>query len=383
MAGRRVCRSGLSSWRAVDATLVGRAVAAAVAVATEQGLRLADAIPVGTGSNAIVHLRPSPIVARVMCGTVVLHPDPHAWLTREIDVGAFLAERTTSVVAPTTEIDPGPYLSGDQWMSFWEYVEVRKAPLEALDIGRALRTLHDALAEYRGPLPPRSAVLDEIDWLLNALSGDDGVSQLSAERDRLAEAILEHEHATDQQPLHGDASFSNLLATSRGPRWNDLEDVCVSARSNGTSRASCPMRGPCTAMPSALRCSRRMDANATRPRSSESIRCTRCTEPSGVGIAGAPLVAVETPSVSAQRRTGRPKATRSTNNRRRPTLPGPCGPSTIGAEGLNCSVRNGKRCFPLAMTTGISRDHALPEALQNRTAPQRYRKKKTVKPSDH
>jgi hypothetical protein len=39
-------------------------------------------------------------------------------------------------------------------------------------------------------------------------------------------------------------------------------------------------------------------------------------------------------------------------NRRRPTLPGPCEPSTIGAEGLNCSVRNGKRCFPLAMATG-------------------------------
>src|SRR3954452_17316752 len=38
-------------------------------------------------------------------------------------------------------------------------------------------------------------------------------------------------------------------------------------------------------------------------------------------------------------------------NRRRPTLPGPCGPSTIGAEGLNFSVRNGKRCFPLAIAT--------------------------------
>ena len=61
-------------------------------------------------------------------------------------------------------------------------------------------------------------------------------------------------------------------------------------------------------------------------------------------------------------------------HRRRPTLPGPCGPSTIGAEGLNCSVRNGKRCFPLAMTTGILRDHALPEALQNRTAPHRTSK---------
>src|SRR5665213_2859456 len=44
-------------------------------------------------------------------------------------------------------------------------------------------------------------------------------------------------------------------------------------------------------------------------------------------------------------------------NRRRPTLPGPCGPSTIGAEGLNCSVRNGKRCFPLAIATGNGGDH--------------------------
>jgi hypothetical protein len=213
----------------VNASVVGRAVAAAVAVATEQGLPVADATPVGTGSNVIVHMRPSPVVARVMCGTVVLHPDPRAWLTREIDVGAFLAERITSVVAPTKEIDPGPYVSENRWMSFWEHVEVRKTPLAAMAIGQALRALHDALAEYRGPLPPRSAVLHEIDWLLNALSGDDGVSELAAERDRLAEVILEHEHAADRQPLHGDASLSNLLATSSGPRWNDLEDVCVGA----------------------------------------------------------------------------------------------------------------------------------------------------------
>ena len=91
-----------------------------------------------------------------------------------------------------------------------------------------------------------------------------------------------------------------------------------------------------------------------------------------------------------QRRTNRPTTQNGppegrpvpTYNRRRPTLPGPCGPSTIGAEGLNCSVRNGKRCFPLAMTTGIGRDHALSEAPQNRTAPHRV-SKKTVKPSDH
>ena len=39
--------------------------------------------------------------------------------------------------------------------------------------------------------------------------------------------------------------------------------------------------------------------------------------------------------------------------RRRPTLPGGCPPSTIGAGGLNCSVRNGKRCTPAAITAEI------------------------------
>ena len=38
------------------------------------------------------------------------------------------------------------------------------------------------------------------------------------------------------------------------------------------------------------------------------------------------------------------------NSRRRPTLPGGCPPSTIGASGLNFSVRNGKRCTPAAIT---------------------------------
>src|SRR5215208_7281189 len=42
-------------------------------------------------------------------------------------------------------------------------------------------------------------------------------------------------------------------------------------------------------------------------------------------------------------------------NGRRPTLPGDCSPSTIGASGLNFSVRNGKRCFPAAMTAQVVR----------------------------
>ena len=39
--------------------------------------------------------------------------------------------------------------------------------------------------------------------------------------------------------------------------------------------------------------------------------------------------------------------------RRRPTLPGPLDPSTIGAGGLNFRVRNGNGCDPSAMATEI------------------------------
>jgi hypothetical protein len=35
----------------------------------------------------------------------------------------------------------------------------------------------------------------------------------------------------------------------------------------------------------------------------------------------------------------------------RPTLPGPCGPSTIGDEELNFCVRNGNRCILFSITT--------------------------------
>ena len=42
------------------------------------------------------------------------------------------------------------------------------------------------------------------------------------------------------------------------------------------------------------------------------------------------------------------------SSRHRPTLPGPCGPSTIGVDGLNGRVRNGNGCGPITRSTGNS-----------------------------
>jgi hypothetical protein len=193
-------------------------------VASGEGLRVVEPRVVGRGSNRIIWLWPAPIVARVMTGTVVLHADPRAWLAREIDVGTFLAGIGAPIVPPASVVDPGPHLRGGLWVSLWEHVEVVPADVSASEVGRSLRSLHDALARYSGPLPPRSAVLEEIDWLLAALAEQAGLAELLDERDRLAPLLGEVD--AGGQPLHGDASLSNLLWTSAGPRWNDFEDVC-------------------------------------------------------------------------------------------------------------------------------------------------------------
>jgi len=67
-----------------------RALAAARAVAAGTGVSCEQAVVVYSGSNVLVHLRPAPVVARVMAGTVVLHDDPQRRLDREVSVLRFL-----------------------------------------------------------------------------------------------------------------------------------------------------------------------------------------------------------------------------------------------------------------------------------------------------
>jgi hypothetical protein len=66
-----------------------RALAAARAVALANSVACQDAVVVAAGSNVLVHLKPAPVVARVMIGTAVLHGDVERWLAGEVAVGRF------------------------------------------------------------------------------------------------------------------------------------------------------------------------------------------------------------------------------------------------------------------------------------------------------
>jgi hypothetical protein len=218
---------------AVTADQTGEAssLAAAQAVARKHGVDCDEAVRIAGGSNVLVHLKPAPVVARVMTGTAVLHDDPERWLAREVAVGAFLAERTDSVVPPTDLLPPGPHEQDGLWMTLWKFVALdeQAPPPEARELGASLRGLHAALADFPGELAPLSEVRNWLARLLAALRPSPGLTRddldwLRVQMEALTPTVFES--ALPAQALHGDASMSNLLRTAGGLLWNDLEDVC-------------------------------------------------------------------------------------------------------------------------------------------------------------
>jgi hypothetical protein len=210
---------------------IARALAAARAVARANSVVCDDAIVVSAGSNVLVHLKPAPVIARVMTGTAGLHADVERWLAREVAVGAFLGERGLAV-PPSDVLAPGPHQHDGLWMTFWQFVEhdaSRPLP-SAHELGGSLRELHAALADFPGELGQLSQVCDWLDRLVAELRPSPGLSPqdrglLRSHLQELKPSVFESRLRA--QAIHGDASIGNLLRTGNGLIWNDLEDVCV------------------------------------------------------------------------------------------------------------------------------------------------------------
>src|SRR4051794_36256982 len=214
-----------------DRTVEAGALAAAQAVAREHGVDCEDAVRIAGGSNVLVHLRPAPVVARVMTGTAVLHDDVEQWLAREVGVGAFLSQWQDLAVEPSDILPPGPHERDGFWMTLWKFVppHPHAPPPGPRELGASLRRLHDALAEYRGDLAPLSETRDWLARLLAELRPSPSLTRrdiesLRSRLDALGPAVFES--ALPAQALHGDASMSNLLRAGSGLVWSDLEDVC-------------------------------------------------------------------------------------------------------------------------------------------------------------
>jgi phosphotransferase family enzyme len=200
------------------------AIRAALAVARSEGIAVREPVVVRDRTNVLVHLAPAPIVARVPL-TLALLRRPE-WHAAEVELAAWLA-RAGAPVAPLADVvDPGPHEREGLLVSLWRYIDHDRGRFEPAVAGRSLRCLHDVLGGYPHELPQFER-LDEIERLLDRLEPSTTASADELVGLRDVHARLEAQpRSFHRRPLHGDAHFENILWSSDGPLWSDLENAC-------------------------------------------------------------------------------------------------------------------------------------------------------------
>jgi len=220
------------------------AVAAAVAAARTLGLAVEEPRVLYDVFSVVVHLAPSPVVARVptVLGRTVL-ADRSAQLRQmrlELQATAWLAGTGFPCVRPA---HPEPLQAGGHALTLWELVEQLPDPVTEAESGAVVARLHAALAtcpvdlDWLVPLDP--SVPDGIVQLADTRPGH--VTADDVERALAEWAVLEP-WATDPtvhaavfpdvpvQPVHGDAPFYNVIVTADGVLSSDFEHVGLGPR---------------------------------------------------------------------------------------------------------------------------------------------------------
>jgi hypothetical protein len=192
------------------------ALRAAVAVAAEHGLRSDDPVVLRDAWHVLVHLRPLPLVARVSSGRPYPEGPPEDDVVRELGVASYAARAGAPVVPPSDLLDPGPHRHGGHVVAFWQYVEPR-GELDPRAAGRALRSIHEALADYEDELPTLHT--GDLVGIVDGL-------EPSADVELLRE-LGTRQPVGPAQAVHGDAHLGNCLP---GPLWHDFETACRGPR---------------------------------------------------------------------------------------------------------------------------------------------------------
>jgi Phosphotransferase enzyme family len=240
------------------AARVRRAVSAALKVARDHGIPAARPQVLHESNNVVIHLQPSPIVAKV---------SPFACqstMTRcgvEVAVGRHLARAGAPVVGPCTEVPPGPHTARGCAITLWgHHKHDATAEIGGPEAIAALDAVHHALEDYPGPVesflerrvrrtgdalerpvpnfPPRQHAFlrDEFRSLRSRLDG----------------------LACESRILHGDPHRGNFLVGGAGYLLIDFESLCFGPREWDLSALPEPATAGCGADEQLLKVLRRL-----------------------------------------------------------------------------------------------------------------------------
>jgi aminoglycoside phosphotransferase (APT) family kinase protein len=207
----------------VEPEVVSRAKAAATSLGVALGLSVTHAAVLHNSNKLALRLLPCDVFARVA-------PSGREVAALEVELAQSLAALGSPVAALEPRVEARVYESDGFAVTFWSYYRastVRTA--SPAEYAHALQRLHADMRRVRIPTPHFTDRVAEAEQLVANPEQTPGLAdvdrELLATTLRRAQRTLTGSGAAEQL-LHGEPHPGNVLTTSHGPLFIDLETCC-------------------------------------------------------------------------------------------------------------------------------------------------------------
>jgi len=211
------------SIRPMEPSARRRALAAVRWVASALGLTVDDAVVLHDANRLTARLLPGDVLARVA-------PAAHQAAQFEVELAVRLAETGSPVAALEPRVEPRAYDHDGFVVTLWTYYHPVVPPdLSPAEYADALARLHAGMRTLEVRAPHFTDRVDEASRLVD--SGTLRPEVAVADRKLLLDALRRRGQAISdrgaaEQLLHGEPHPGNVLSTTAGPRFIDLETCC-------------------------------------------------------------------------------------------------------------------------------------------------------------
>jgi hypothetical protein len=201
---------------------VVRAVGAAMEVAAQLDLAVADARVLHNSNKLALRLLPCDVFARVAFAGL-------EEFQAEVEIGRRLAEVDGPVARLEPRVEPRVYERHGFAVTLWTYYEHARQELSPADYAKALERLHAGMAKVDVTVPHFS---DRVAGAQQLVASPDRTPELEDSDRKLLSSTLRGQRraisarSSAEQLVHGEPHAGNLLNTKSGPLFIDLETCC-------------------------------------------------------------------------------------------------------------------------------------------------------------
>jgi hypothetical protein len=202
------------------------AVDAAVSTASALDLRVDDAVVLHDSNRLALRLRPCDVLARVAAPV----RRNHEAAAFEVEMARRFEEADCPIAVLEPRVEPRVHVRDGFAITYWTYYE----PLPAADTTMAgyaqtLERLHAGMRQIDAAAPHFTDRVEEAQAIVRDRSrspelADEDRELLAGSLSSLRRAVVDR--GADEQLLHGEPHAGNLLRTTSGLRFIDLETCC-------------------------------------------------------------------------------------------------------------------------------------------------------------